>query len=618
MKKFSSNKKFFLVALGLAITMAVPQMSFATPVISNFSPSVPSPQPVGTLVTWTATASDPDPGTLTYAFSVGLQNGKLSLARDYGYNDSFPAYPALQEGNYTIQVVVRNDSTGNTATASATWMATAIASSTNPVVISTTANPLVALFSAAACKSPNSMLVQFKDTMTGGIQMTPPKACNGKSMNFYIAGMYATTPYAMTGILENAGKQTGQTATKQFTTGAIPSGVKIPTITVVQPAPTVAASEPIMLHGFGPTPYHPTGTDLSGNVLWYYLPYDGAPGFVTRPTAGGFFWYYVLPSGGDPYLQPLREVDVAGNTVVETNVGRINEQLVAAGQMPLTDVDHELRQTADGNWLMIGALDKILGPNIQNGADIIFNEVIVLNPQMQLLWSWNSTTCGNCATMLPPTRAAILGETCTNGQGGCPPLTPPNTIANDWLHSNSVQLAPDGSIVLSIRHQDWVIKIDYNNGKGTGNILWRLGLDGDFTLIPDPNDDYPWFSHQHDAEYQFLLPYIALFDNGNTRIRQFPTENSRGQMLKIDESTMTATLSYNLDVGVQSEALGTAQLLTDGKGHYTGLHFEPGFVNQTSSQPISFFPNGTLIMDASTTAYRAFQMHDLYTPYTQP
>ena len=28
----------------------------------------------------------------------------------------------------------------------------------------------------------------------------------------------------------------------------------------------------------------------------------------------------------------------------------------------------------------------------------------------------------------------------------------------------------DGNILVSMRHQSWVLKIDYNNGAGTGNV----------------------------------------------------------------------------------------------------------------------------------------------------
>ena len=219
---------------------------------------------------------------------------------------------------------------------------------------------------------------------------------------------------------------------------------------------------------------------------------------------------------------------------------------------------------------------------------------------------------------MSPTRAAILGETCTDLFAGCPPLTPPYTVANDWLHSNSLQLAPDGNFLMSIRHQDWVIKIDYENGAGTGNILWRLGLDGDFTIIGDANDTYPWFSHQHDVEYEFDTTYISLFDNGNTRINEFPLENSRGQVLNVDENTLTATLVENFDMGLKSLALGSAQVLLSPQGKPIGIHYEAGDANGgQSSDTVTFYRTGTLSMTSSTATYRTNQMRDMYTPSSE-
>ena len=602
----------FVVVLGLSLT--VPVSIWATPVVS-LSGSLPSPQPVGTAVTWTATATDTDQGTIMYAFNVGQQGGNLALVRDFGPTNTFRSYPALQEGTYTIQVTARNNSTGKTATASQNIVAVAIANSFTPVALSNTANPLVVLFSALPCSAPQSMLVSFKTSTQTTSQLTPILPCNGKSMNFYVAGMKPSTKYSLTGVFLSGGKVSGFTSTVTYTTAALASGLAIPPITMISPAPALAASEPILVHSylFGGQNWLQTGTDLSGNVVWYYQPWDGAGGYLTRAQIGGYFWL-IGNENTDPYQQILRKFDVAGNTVIETNVGRINEQLMAAGQPTLTDVDHELRTNGDGNIMMIGSTDAVLGPSIQGGADIIYNLIVVLNPSMQLKWTWNSVTCGNCATQLPPTRAAILGETCINGQGGCPPLTPPNTIANDWLHGNSAELAPDGSILMSLRHQDWLIKIDYNNGTGTGNILWRMGVDGDF-ITAGTSDPYPWFSHQHDAEWDFSGPYMTVFDNGNTRISQNPGEFSRGQLWNIDQTTMTATLVNNLSIGQFCQALGTAQMLINQKGTVTGLHYECGTINFTSSQSQSFYSTGILNMSSGAAAYRSAQMHDMYSPY---
>jgi hypothetical protein len=63
----------------------------------------------------------------------------------------------------------------------------------------------------------------------------------------------------------------------------------------------------------------------------------------------------------------------------------------------------------------------------------------------------------------------------------------------DWTHGNAVLYsAGDHNLLFSMCHQNWIIKIDYQDGKGSGDILWRLGPAGDFKLLggTDPTN---WF-----------------------------------------------------------------------------------------------------------------------------
>ena len=106
-----------------------------------------------------------------------------------------------------------------------------------------------------------------------------------------------------------------------------------------------------------------------------------------------------------------------------------------------------------------------------------------------------------------------------------------------------------------MRHQSWVVKVDYNNGAGAGDILWRLGYQGDFQLVggTDPTD---WFYGQH--EPSFTTPNttgifgLTLMDNGDFRI--FPAGVTCGTgsappclystipVLQINEAAKTATI----------------------------------------------------------------------------
>jgi arylsulfate sulfotransferase len=66
--------------------------------------------------------------------------------------------------------------------------------------------------------------------------------------------------------------------------------------------------------------------------------------------------------------------------------------------------------------------------------------------------------------------------------GGTCPITLA-TVAQDWLHANSLWYDPaDGNLVISLRNQDWIVKVAYQNGAGNGSVVWRLGNQGDFTM----------------------------------------------------------------------------------------------------------------------------------------
>jgi hypothetical protein len=172
----------------------------------------------------------------------------------------------------------------------------------------------------------------------------------------------------------------------------------------------------------------------------------------------------------------------------------------------------------------------------------------------------------------------------------------------------------DGNLIVSIRHQDWVIKIDYANGNGTGNVLWHLGNGGDFVISPPPSDSYPWFSHQHDAEYDIPgKPLLSLFDNGNVRKTQNPNANSRGQVYWLDETNHTAVQALNADLGTYSMAFGSAQLLRNGN-----FDFSSGLINPPviTGQSVEVLQNGTIdyVLQSDAPSYRNLRMYSLYVP----
>lgn len=589
----------------------------------QLQPSVPSPQAVGTPVVWTATATDMQSGTLNYRFTVKRANSSL-IAKDFSRVNTFDWFASIWSGDYEVQVTVRNDSTQETVQLSVPYTLTSRVTRSRSIV-SSTSHPLVALFSAPSCPSGSSMRVKFQ---TAGqlANYTNWRPCVPlASMNFYVAGMLEDVRYLMQAEIDAGGTvSTGNVVA--FQTGT--ASPNTPKVSVVKAGNRQSSLvERLTLWDFvnlGGASAFPVATDIRGSTVWYYPAFDDpdqAGGLLTRMVPGGTM--LVMANGTNSAnnatrLQILREIDLAGNSIRETNASRINEQLIAMGipsdcreggaYCAFTAFHHEAQRLPNGYTMALGASEKIFPAGTQGSPgpiDIISDVIVVLDSNFQVVWHWDGFD------HLDINRAALENETCTQGFAACPPLILASTAA-DWLHTNSLALAPDGNIIVSIRHQDWVIKVDYRNGAGNGDVLWRLGNDGDFTVVS--SDPYPWFSHQHDAEYE-SNGQLTLHDNGNARFVADPTPSvhSRGQAYVLDETNRIATQVLNADLGVYSFALGSAQLLANGN-----YNFLPGINNFPSSpfsQSTEVMPNGRLnmIFQSSSVAYRSTRVPSLYT-----
>jgi hypothetical protein len=557
------------------------------------SPSAPSPAPVGTVVTWTAGLADAGEGTTWFRFRVRRAGEEPRTIQDFGPLNSFDWTASDYDGAFQIEVTARNLDTGESTTASQVFeMISRVAAGGNPR-ISPTAHPLVLLYSAPACPAGSRMQVEFRPADGGAVQRTPFRDCRpGSSVNFYIAGLRAETQYVARHVLET-GSGVERGARMTFTTGALPDSLTTHTL-VNGPPPVIAEGVLLEATLFS----SPVATDIEGNVVWYY---PSTISFLTRPSGGGRFFGIMQVPAADQSLQVIREFDLTGMTVRQTNAARINEQLAAMRMRPIGGFHHEARVLPDGRILTLASVEQILsGVQGPDPVNIVGDMILVLDPNLQVVWAWDAFD------HLDLSRKATLDDRCS--PGSCPPLYLDNT-GNDWLHGNSVQLTPDGNLLYSARSQDWVIKIEYQNGNGGGNVMWRLGKDGDFRFISQ--DPYPWFSHQHDPQVLADNASLLLFDNGNVRNADDPAANSRGQLIYLDETNRTASLMLNADLGFYSFALGSAQALGDGN-----YHFETGFLSDATSMAMEVDPNGNPVysLRGTSPAYRSFRMRDLYTP----
>lgn len=140
--------------------------------------------------------------------------------------------------------------------------------------------------------------------------------------------------------------------------------------------------------------------------------------------------------------------------------------------------------------------------------------------------------------------------------GAVSPLTTLTGPTVDYVHGNSIDLCPDGNLVISSRHMNEITKID----RQTGDVVWRLGLHAANNEFTFPNDTRG-FSHQHDAR-QLPNGNLVLFDNGNYLDPLY----SRALEYELDEVNLVATLVWeHRDApDVYGGFMGNAQRHEDG------------------------------------------------------
>lgn len=579
----------FLAGTGLVLALGAARVEALD---ATLTPAFSGPVPLGTMVSWAASASGDGSERVWYRFRVRERGGRFDTVRDFGPGSTLDWTASDHEGTYEVELTARDLDGGRIAITTSTVVMEPRAHGAAPVV-SPTVNPLVFLYSDASCRSGSARVVFYSDE--GMVLSTRSKTCReGRTLNFYLAGLHPGTSYTAVRVTA-AGELAGRSV--QFATRPVTAEQLLPTVLLDAP-PRYARQEILLQAPFNARPF---ATDLDGQLMWV-----GPPdlSYMTRPGDSGKF-FGLATTGVDPQYDYLREFDLVGMTLRETSVARVSEQLRAIGRRPISGFHHDARALSGGRVLLLASVEQIL-TNVQGPGpvDVLGDMIVVLDRDLNVTWAWDAFD------HLDPHRAAVLGEDCST-PGACAPhyLSPK---ANDWTHGNSIATTPDGDILYSSRHQDWLVRIAFQDGKGDGSIVWRLGKDGDFRF--DSTDPYPWFSHQHDGEYE-SAKVITVFDNGNTRVVTGMGTTSRGQALELDEPNKTARLVLNADLGVFSFALGAAERLTDGSYHFDcGWLMDADDAGRPSARSLEVTSHGELVysIKAATQIYRSFRMVDMY------
>lgn len=478
--------------------------------------------------------------------------------------------------------------------------------------VSATSHPLVAQYNIRHFHAGLTAWVEFGTDTTYGrqtsVMASSGTAAGGQILNILVAGMKPQTTYHMRAHVDGTGGPWVD-QDQVFTTGPLPSSLTPPSITVTLPNPSLSPAPGVELLSLVEPPatsmLASVVTDLQGNVIWYCPP-DAVP---LKPMPNGHF---ILNLQTD-----LREVDLACNTIRDVPIAQVNQSLQANGYdftvppQPIGPAEspfhHDMLVLPNGHWIGLVLTTKSFTdlPGYPGTTDVIGDALVDIDLNGNVVWAWNSFD------HLDVNRHPYFG-------------------LPDWTHSNAIVYMPDGSLLLSVRAQSWVLKIDYADGAGSGNILWQLGpsLPGDvgnfFTL--SNSDPTQWFYSQH---YPNLLSTngsqmtLAVMDNGDFRTDSSgvqcgtgtttPACYSRAAIFQIDESTYTASLLWEDLSGFYSFWGGSAGVLSNGN-----VEFDMTTVNGVATSQImevTQTDNPQVVWQLATTgenAYRGYRLPSLY------
>ena len=481
-----------------------------------------------------------------------------------------------------------------------------------------TQNPLVAAYSIPIPMGSTAQ-VEFGPNTGYGLStsaLTAPE--QGGATTVLVAGMRASSTYHMRAHVKRADGSVFTDADHTFTTGAIPAN-RVPNIAtelsgIGTPDPGI---ELLSLQPFNPqaggNSLLAVATDLAGNVIWYYeLPANTAP-FPIKPLPNGHMLVLAAPfEGTTGGANDMREIDLAGNIIHQITITDINSSLAKIASFQLGQLSHDFIALPNGHLILLADYDKTITgvSGIADGTVVLGDVLIDWDLEKgAAVWTWSSFD------HLELSHA-------------------PYGIS-DWTHGNAVIYSPDdGDIILSLRNQNWVMKLDYRDGAGDGSILWRLGPGGDFTL---PNQQAPieWNYGQHYPSIQSSnssgIFSLMFFNNGNNRLVDSNNDvcGSAGQVgcyssvpiFQLNEYTKTASVLWEDNLSpAYSICCGDALILPSGNVEFD-VAYDVNNPNVSSIEEVTQTQSPELVWRMKVQgllAYRGIRIPSLYPDQVWP
>jgi hypothetical protein len=256
--------------------------------------------------------------------------------------------------------------------------------------------------------------------------------------------------------------------------------------------------------------------DAAGEVVWYYKP-EAAITDMHRLANGNLVYLYGNFDAS--------EIDMFGNVAARWHAGTLSPNGPSGAVSVATDTfHHELYEMPSGNFLTLSSevRDYAAYPSSETNANalpasahVVGDIVVEFQRDGTIVGKWPLLDLldpyrigyGSLTPFWNTTYSAVVGGT------------------KDWSHSNAVIYDDkDDAIIVSVRHQDALVKISRQSGK----IVWILGThDGwggpwqEALLTPDAS--VQWQYHEH-APMLTAARTLLMYDNGDYRARPFATQ----------------------------------------------------------------------------------------------
>lgn len=475
-------------------------------------------------------------------------------------------------------------------------------------VVTPTQNPQVARYTIVP-PGGATVTIDFGTDTTYGLQTwAVPAPLHGGPVSILVAGMRAFTTYHMRARMNLPDGSQSFDSDHLFKTGGLPPE-RIPQVVVTRPDGLEPSPGIELINVVSQVPIPSTekvtasAFDLEGNLVWFYDLEDS--GELDSP-----FPIKLLPNGDfllvvTGAFDGVREINLAGETISQFSLGDVNQALSQAGfQLVIGALHHDILPLPNGHLILLANSFQSFTnlPGFPGTTQIIGDALIDLDQNRKPVWVWSA-----------------FDHLDINRQGFNFP---------DWTHANAVIDSPDdGNLILSMRNQDWVIKINYRDGAGDGSILWRLGPGGDFVIPGGSPADFNYAQHYPvltGAKSSGVFP-LMLFDNGDNRIDSNGTVcaspgaascYSRPVLFQLDETSKTAQILWQDKLPVYSPCCGSINTLENGDAEFD-IALAPILPSGSRIQEETQEPVPRLVwqMDViGQLVYRAFRMPSLYPP----